>query len=175
MWKPLIRCSIIGGIIVFLWLMISWVVLPMHNMTIHKFADPKEVESCITRYAPHDGIYVFPTKDTKKEDLESRAFLFVNVRRGLDLGSMAASMTCSIITQMIGAFFITYLLIRAKVTRYWNRVWFVTAIAGIAGILGVLPAMTWWHFPGMWVFLDILDLLVGWFLGGLVIAKLVKN
>lgn len=175
MWKSLIRCSFIAGIVVFLWAMLSWVVLPMHNMTINAFAQPSEVESCLTKYAPHDGIYVLPGMDAKKEDLAGKPFIFVNIRRGVDLGNMAGQLTCSIITQIIGAFLITYLLIRAKVTRYWNRVWFVTAIAAIAAILGTLPAWTWWHFPGMWTFLESFDLIVGWFIGGLVIAKLVKN
>ncbi len=175
MWKPLIRCTIIGGIVVFIWSMFSWVVLPMHSVTINQFTEPAEVEACLTRYAPLDGVYVTPDMDAKAEERAGKSFIFVNMRRGLDLNSIAGQLTSSIITQMIGAFLITYLLLRAKVSKYWNRVWFITAIGAIAGILGSLPLWTWWHFPGMWTFLQIFDLVVGWFIGGLVIAKLSKN
>ena len=63
MWKSLLRCGIVGGVIVFLWMMVSWMVLPMHKATMNKFVDESEVLSTITRYAPKDGIYVIPSME----------------------------------------------------------------------------------------------------------------
>ncbi len=175
MWKPLIRCSIIGGIVVFLWLMVSWMVLPMHKTVINKFAEPSEVSSTIMRYAPQDGVYVIPSMEEGATAKEDQPFILVNIRRGVNFKDMTRSIITGVITQMIAAFFITYLLLQAKSMKYWNRVWFVTLIGLIVGILSMIPNWNWWHFPTAWTILGIFDLVVGWFLGGLVIAKLIKK
>lgn len=176
MWKPMIRCSLIGGIIVFLWLMISWMVLPMHQTSINKFTDESEVSSCVMRYAPTDGVYVIPSWEQIEKGEDSKSpFVLVNIRRGVDYTNMVRNIICGVITQIIGAALITYLLLQTKAMKYWNRVWFVTIIGLVVGILGSVPAWNWWYFPSGWVVLEIFDYIIGWFLGGLVIAKLVKN
>lgn len=177
MWKPLIRCSIVGGLVVFLWSMFSWMVLPMHKTQMHRFVDASQVESTILRYAPVDGIYVIPTFEETQGGLKGKdaPFIFVNVKRGVEVSSMTSSMVIGIITQMVGAFLITYLLLHSKVMKYWGRVGFVTIVGILIAILGLIPPWNWWHFPGSWVLLDTFDVVVGWFIGGLVIAKLVKN
>ncbi len=176
MWKPMIRCSIVGGVIVFLWVMISWMVLPMHKVSLNNFTDEAEVTSCITRYAPNDGIYVAPSwaKD-KKESTDSAPYIFLNIRRGVDSTNMTQNMIYGVITQIIGAAIITYLLLRTKAMKYWGRVWFVTLAGVLVAVLGTIPAWNWWHFPMGWAILEMFDLVIGWFLGGLVIAKLIKN
>ena len=176
MWKPLIRCSIVGGVIVFLWFMISWMVLPMHKGQMNHFSDGSEVVSTILDAAPKDGIYVVPDWDTVagSEDKVGPS-IFVNVKRGVEFGNMATPMVIGLITQIIGAGLITYLLLKTKAMKYRERVKFVT-IAGIAvGLLGSVPAWNWWHFPGTWVLFEFFDIAIAWFLGGLVIGKLVKN
>ena len=174
MWKSLIRCSIAGGIVVFLWSMLSWMVLPMHRMMMNQFTEPSQVSSTITRYAPKDGIYVIPGMEAREQGSKQTS-IFVNVRRDVDSGSMIRQMVIGLISQMIGAFLITYMLLHCKMMRYWNRVGFVTIAGVLVAILGILPAGIWWHFPLGPVSLEVLDMVSSWFIGGLVIAKLVKN
>ncbi len=171
MWKSLIRCSVIGGIIVFLWLTLEWAVLPTHKMIINRFTEQTEVTTTIAKYAPRDGIYVVAPCETKGEE----PFIFLNIRRGIDCSSMVRPMIQGILMQMVAAFLITYLLLQTKAMKYWSRVWFVTVIGFVVAILGILPDWNWWQFPTAWIGLEVFDIVVGWFLGGLVIAKLVKN
>jgi len=150
---------------------------PAHAQKPYKFAEPDAVMSTVMQYAPHDGIYVIPSCDSaqKGDKMRPEPFLFVNLRRDVVMGSMVEPIIMSIITQMVGAFLITYLLLQAKAMKYWNRVWFVT-VAGIAvAVIGLTPAGNWWHFPLPWVILEMFDMAVAWFLGGLVISKLVKG
>ena len=176
MWKPLIRCSIVGGIIVYLWFMISWMILPLHKMSMNTFSNPSEVTSCILRSAPKDGIYVIPKwdQDQEKEKRASEPLIFVNVVRVADK-NMTRSMVIGLITDLIGAFLITYLLLRAKAMKYWRRVGFVTVVESAIAFLGTVPAWNWWQFPMAWSILECFDIVIAWFLGGLVIAKLAKN
>lgn len=176
MWKSIVRSAIVAGIVVFLWSMISWMVLPMHKVSMNKVTDESEVTSCVMNNAPSNGIYVIPSwEQVDKGNLKSSPFIFFNVQKSVDFTSMTRSMFCGILTQIIGAAFIAYLLFHAKGLKYWGRVWFVTIVGLVVAILGVFPAWTWWHFPFGWVFLETIDLVVGWFLGGLVMAKLIKN
>lgn len=175
MWKTLFRCGIVGGVVVFLWMMVSWMILPLHQGAMNQFTDESEVVSTITRYAPRDGIYVTPGMDGPQQGRKNQPFIFVNVKRGIDLSKMGGSMARGVIAQIVVAMLITYLLLKTKAMKYWNRVYFVTLIGVIAAIIGIFPAWNWWHFPAHWVALEIFDILAGWFLAGLVIAKLVKT
>lgn len=176
MWKSLLRCSVIGGIVVYLWLTLQWAVLPMHSMMINQFTEPAEITSTVTRYAPHDGIYVIPSRNEEaKGAKKDNIFVFMNIKRDVDITEMTRPMIVGVLMQMVGAFIITYLLLQAKVMRYWGRVGFVTLIGLAIAVIGVLPAWNWWHFPLGWSLLEVFDVVFGWFLGGLVIAKLIKN
>ena len=175
MWKTLFRCGIVGGVIVFLWMMVSWMILPLHKGAMNRFVDESEVVSTVTRYAPKDGIYVIPNMDARQEETEKQTFIFMNIKRDVDLGNMAFPMACGVITQIIAAMFATFLLLKTKAMKYWNRVWFVTVVGIFAILVGVLPAWNWWYFPWNWVVIEIFDVVIGWFLAGLVIAKLIKN
>lgn len=175
MWKTLFRCGIVGGVIVFLWTMVSWMVLPFHSGGMKKFVDESEVVSTITQYGPKDGIYVIPSMRDRQHEAKDQTFVFVNLKRGVNFGEMGKPMAFGVFVQIVSAMLITYLLLKTKAMKYWNRVFFVTIIGLIAGLIGVLPAWNWWYFPTSWILLDVFDLIVGWFLGGMVIAKLLKN
>lgn len=176
MWKPLIRCSILGGVIVFLWSMLSWMILPIHKNMMNQFTDESRVVSEILDAAPKDGIYIYPTwsafADAKEKVMPS---LFVNVKRNVNYGDMTAQMVIGLIMQIIGAGLITYLLLQAKTMKYWSRVKFVTIVGIAIALIGVAPVWNWWHFPGLWMTIEFFDIVIAWFLGGLVIAKLIKN
>jgi len=175
MWKSIIRCGVIGGIVVYLWLTLEWAILPTHTRQLNRFTEQTEVETAMTKYAPRDGIYVITPCHEKEPAAKQGPFIFVNIKRDAQCTSMVRPMVIGILMQMVAAAFITYLLLQAKVMKYWGRVWFVTVIGIVAAILGALPAWNWWQFPASWAALEVFDLVVGWFLGGIVIAKLIKN
>ena len=49
--RALIKGGIFGGIILFVWGFISWVVLPWHTITLNKFKDEAAVEQALTANA----------------------------------------------------------------------------------------------------------------------------
>jgi hypothetical protein len=175
MGKSIIRCALIGGIVVFLWYTLSWTVLPMHKMLIHKFIDEKEVATSITRFAPNDGVYVLPSCGPKQESGENLPFIFVNIKRGCDGQKMIKDIITGLIIQIVGAGLITYLVLQTKPMKYWNRVGFISLIGLVIGLLGASSNWNWWSFPASWALLEIFDILVAWFIGGAVIAKLIKS
>lgn len=178
MWKPLIRCTLVGGLIVFLWGALSWVVLPFHRMNLNHFSNPEAVQQAILDGAPKDGIYVLPNLDqvAATQNPEAMPFFFVSVARSVNVADMNSGMVCYFITQLVGAFIVSLLLLfEAKVMRYWKKVGCITLAGVFVAVVGMIPLSTWWHFPACWVTLAMMDYVVGWFLAGMVMAKLSKK
>jgi hypothetical protein len=175
MWKSILRCGIVGGIIVFLWTIISWNVLPLRESTMHKFVNEAEVVKTLTRYAPKDGLYVIPSVKTRQADAKDQTFVVMNIKRRVDSGQMAGPIFCCVIREIVAAMLITYLLLKGKSINYWNRVWFITAGGVLAVLLGIIPLWNWWYFPIYWLVIDTFDIVAGWFLAAVVMAKLLKN
>jgi hypothetical protein len=88
---------------------------------------------------------------------------------------MIGSYICSLILQIIGAYFISCLLFRAKGLRYNQKVLFTTIIGLIIGLLGVLPGTIWLGFSLACSLLTMIDLIISWFLAGLVMGKMIED
>ncbi len=182
MGKALIKGSLLGGIIFFIWIMISWMVLPWHCQFMKTFKNETAVANTLMENTENDGIYLLPNLCDKNVDLEERTqsmkkgpVIFASIQRyGSNIDSIAPYVT-SLIIQFIGAFLIAYLLSLAKNLNYLCRVWFVTLIGLTIGVLGALPNWNWWGFSFDYVLIEILDYVIGWFLAGLVIAAFVKR
>ncbi len=181
MGKSLTKGTIVGAIIIFVWMMISWMLLPWHCTAMNSFKDEKAVSSVIVENTTVDGIYVLPNIcDASNMQEHSIAMkqgpvVFAAVQRhGFDVDSVTPYIL-SFIIQLIGAFLVTYLLLLSKAAGYWKGVWFITILGLTIGVIGALPNWNWWGYSFAYVGIEILDLIVGWFLAGLVISAVAKR
>lgn len=191
MWKPIAIGSIVGGVIVFIWGAISWMLLPWHLTSMQQFRSEWVMSKTIALSAPKSGIYILPNvytheaglskEDLKKhiqegkEKMKNGPLVFASVQlEGKDFESPAPYIG-SLIIQIVGAFGISWLLSQTRQLSYFKKVGFVTAIGLIAGILAYLPTINWWGFPVGYVTVQMLDLIIGWFLAGLALAKIVPT
>lgn len=184
--KSLFKCAAIGGLIVFIWGMLSWMVFPWHKNCFQKFVDEKSVAQVIQQNAPADGIYILPntmgyTDQTSKEQissgmelLEKGPFVFASVRKQ-GVGRITAKpFILNLVTQMIGAWIVAWMLMQAKGLKFKKQVAFVTLFGLGVGVLSQLPDWNWRGFSCCYVLVHLFDYIVGWFLAGLAIAKLNK-
>jgi hypothetical protein len=72
---------------------------------------------------------------------------------------------------LAGAFFISLLILMIPGTTYAKRLWLIIAVAFVAGILVGLPEWGWWGFSGGYTVSVFVDLVAGWGLAGLAMAK----
>lgn len=77
------------------------------------------------------------------------------------------------LTQCVAAFLATLLLLKTSLP-YWHRVAFLLAIALIVAFAGHVPNWTWFSFSAAYTLSQFTDLLIGWFLAGMVIAKFAR-
>lgn len=184
--KTLVRGAVIGGLVVFIWGIISWMVLPIHKHCFKKFSDESWVAEVISKNAPEDGIYVLPntfsyTDQTSRKEidrgirmLEEGPFMFASVRSGGIEKMGMVPLLVALITQMIGAWIVTWMLMQTKGLKFKKQVAFITLFGIGVGVLSQLPNWNWWKFSGSYTFAIFLDLAIGWFLAGLAIAKINK-
>jgi hypothetical protein len=185
--KTVLKCGIIGGLIVFIWGMISWMVLPWHQIGFNKFTNEKEVQHVIKHNAPHSGIYLLPnmyadhaeqrmaldgSKAEEMKMLQEGPVMFASICLHGMYKMKATHIVIALITQIVGGCFIAWMLIQGKIKDYKKRVYFVTAVGFVVGLLGVFPAWTWWGFSAGYTLTLWADLLIGWFLAGLAMGKL---
>ncbi len=176
MGASLAKGSILGGLIFFFFGFISWSFLPFHLGALKSFSNGDAVIQAVQSNATQSGIYVAPAMGddpAAQEKMARGPFVFASVRVG-PLGNMGWFFGRQLLTQMLGAMLISWLLLQSKLTAYGSRVLFVVVIAVTVGVLGELPNWNWWGFSTSYVLADFVDLIVGWGLAGLVMAKVVK-
>lgn len=187
MYKTLVKGAVIGGLTVFIWGLFSWMVFPWHQRCLNKFTNESRVAEVIQNNAPVSGMYVLPntfsySPSTSQHEMshgmqmmENGPFMFASIRLG-GMGKMSLKpFIISFIIQFIGAWIISWMLFQTKGLPFRKQVRFVTFFGLAIGILSQLPDWNWWGFSCGYVFINIVDYLIGWFLAGLGIVKVLKR
>ena len=60
MLKSLSLGGLIGGLVLFAWGVVSWMLLPWHLATLEKFKDEDKVAQALTANATKSGVYLLP-------------------------------------------------------------------------------------------------------------------
>jgi hypothetical protein len=172
----------------FVWGFVSWVVLPWHNATLNAFTDENAMVAAIAANAPTRGMYMIPgghaapglTEEEKRaveganmKRMEEGPFVFAAVSPHGTAG-MGPAMIGSFIIQFLAAALATFLLMRATAMPYLAKVAFVMLLGLFGGIITHVPYWNWWGFPADYTLVMIADLVIGWFLAGLVIARVAR-
>lgn len=182
MCKKVITATVLGGVSVFVWGMISWMLLPWHKTTFNEFKDESAVVQTISENVDKTGIYLRPytndftgaAKAEFDEKYKAGPRLFVIYTKEGGDPTMKPQMIMGFLTQLAAAFLISLLLWSASGLSYGGRVLFVTGAGLLTGILGYMPSYIWWNFPLDFVLVGIADQIIAWFIAGLLMAKIIR-
>jgi hypothetical protein len=70
---------------------------------------------------------------------------------------------------------VTWLLLQTANLSYRRRVGFVVVVALAAGVVAHVPFWIWWKFSTSFTLVEFADLIIGWGLAGLLIAKVTTS
>ncbi len=180
--KKILLSTLLGGLISFAWGFASWSLLNWHP--ILSFTNEDAVTAAIRANAPKSGNYLLPggeqnlgngdkaaQEKAMMDRMKNGPVVFAAVRaQGMDMASPMLYVNGGIIN-LVGALFISCLLLMIPGTTYGKRLGLTVMIALIAGILVGLPNWAWWGFSAGYTAVLFLDLAIGWGLAGLVMAK----
>ena len=183
--KTMLLGGVLGGLVLFVWSSISWVVLHWHEPTLRKFTNEEAVSAAILANAPESGIYILPNafhgtdgmtpeqkaaaQEAAMQKKEEGPFFFANVLREGTPG-MGPQMLQALIVNIIAAATVAWLLMTTPLRSFSSKVRFVVMMALLGFLVGKLPFGIWWHFSTDFILLELLDLLIGWGLAGCVLA-----
>lgn len=178
----LVKSTLAGGVILFVWQFISWGVIPWRSSLLHSFREQGSAAASIASNAVESGMYVLPmahdmsgASEQSKGETERLAregpIVFAAVRLS-GVRPFGFGLTVQFLTQIVNALLLSIILLKANVNSYGSRIVFIITLALLAGIAGHIPNWNWFNFSTSYTVLEITDLLVGWSLAGLVMAKL---
>lgn len=174
---------ILGGIVAYAWSSISWMALPFHMDSLQTLSNEAAVAEAIVEGAEAGtGIYLIPgdksmSQEEKNAAIQSGPMIFAAVRPGENSGfSMNSLMIRGLSATLVSALILGLMLVAAAPRlNYIGRVFFVTLGGAFAAISAIYPNQIWWEFSTDFVSLNMIDQVVAWFLGGLVMAGLIRG
>ncbi len=170
--KPLLMGGILGGLVVFTWGAISWMVLPWHDSTMKQFSNQDVVAVTLDAYAPETGVYFLaPGLDEQGQPIngvEQGRVVFAAIQDPMP--SMNPAMLKGLVTQILAALLVTWLVLKGAYPSFGARVSVVLVFAAAASLVGVVPNWIWWGFATDYSLVMIADMVIGWGLAGVVIA-----
>jgi hypothetical protein len=189
-WRVVVA-GLLGGLVLFGWGGISWMALPLHIWTIKSFPNDDELIKTIRDSGETGGFYTFPGLPHEEGWSEEERQIAINawekkLREGpVGFVVFSAAGQAPMDPVMLGAGFIIQaiasivaacllFIARRDLRRYFSRVFFVTLLGLFAFLVGPLVEWNYWGYPLDFILMVGVDLLVGWFLCGLVLARFIK-
>ena len=168
--------GLIGGIILFLWSNISWMVLPWHGATLQGFSNEKIVVSALLESSSNSGVYVLPDLRKGKGDCckyKGPSALIVWNRDGGK--NMNSKMLLAFLGNILNALLAAWLLSISNIVSFNKRMLFITALGVFSALAVTLPNMIWWGFSNEFTTVCVADLIIGSALAGAAISKIMEE
>jgi hypothetical protein len=188
--KNILFAGLVGGIILFVWGALAWIVLPFHTGSLHVMPNEEAVVSAMKAGLDKKGVYLFPgmpahTGDAQLDKVATDAWTakYAAGPVGMLIYDPAGAaptetgqMIVGFLTGFLSALVAAWLLSRstAASSSYLAR-------AAFCGILGIFASLVthvvnwnWMGFPVDYTTGMIADTVIGWVLAGLGIGGLVK-
>lgn len=181
--KRIFIAAISGCVIIFIWGAVSHMVL-LIGTGFTPLPNEDKIIKTLESSIPKKGLYFFPGKDFRHSTEEQESTFDEKFKTGpvgilvyrpvggdpFALDKLMTQLTCSFISTSILAFIVS--LIAAS---YWKRVF----VASLLGCLACVSVSTiywnWYEFPTSFFLAQCIDQIVGCFLAGTAIAKIVPQ
>ncbi len=184
--KKIIIGGLVGGIILFVWSFLAWVVLPLHTPSMHKIPNEDAVMSMLKQSLPDKAVYLFPhgpgmTPDQSAQNAWAEKMkqgptgMIIFNPNGTD-PMMPGQMLVGFVLDLLSALLVAWLLTRSTAlgSSFAGRVAFCGMFGIFAMLFDYLMMWNWMGYPGDFTVGLILDGIIAWLLAGLGIAAIVK-
>ncbi len=166
-----------------IWGMISWMVLPWHNLDFKQFSSDTAVSEVLKTELNGSGLYTLPNMDpTVYENEQALAewnqkarkgpFAFMSVRAGGVDPGMGVPMAIGFFLNFAIAGILFWLVTNSSIVGPIGRTVFVAIAGSVGSLYPHISNWNWWHFPATYCIVGVVDLYVTWALAGFVMIKL---
>ncbi|HKE04879.1 MAG TPA: hypothetical protein VKE91_12530 [Blastocatellia bacterium] len=178
--------GILGGLLVFIWSAFAHMVLPIGQMGLKGIPNNEgPVLDAMKSNIQRPGIYFMPGIDMSRKPTDAElnalyakaeagptAFLVYHPTgaKAMTPGQLIRQALFNIVCGLIAAF-----IISATVASLTTRAVMITLMGLFAWVEVNLPYWNWYRFPADFTFGAGLDIVIGWLLGGFLIAWLIQR
>jgi hypothetical protein len=164
--KFLLLATLLGGLTIFIWGAVSHTALELPG-AMYPLQDGTAVIDAIRSQAPANGVYYDP-----------RGLLAVVALRP-DMADkskdMGANLWIEFATNCAEALLLAFLLTRCRAKGVFERAQ-LTGLMGLVAFIGLeVSYWNWYGFSPRFVMGNLVDIVVGWYLAGLVLGWLMKK
>ena len=183
--KRILLGGVLAGVIVFVVSALNHTVLPTGHMGLEVLPSEEPVLAAMRAAIPDKGLYIFPGMDMrhKPTDEEMKAWTekYVAGPTGMLVYSpggeqpkMAPQLSSELLTDILAGCIAAF-IVSLTAASFGRRVLLVTLLGVFAWLTVTVSYGIWYRFPGAYVVGEGIDQIVGWFLGGLVIAWIYRS
>lgn len=172
--SKLIKASILAGFLAHIWITVSWMALPLHKATVHKFNDDPQIQLALLKgvNTAKAGIYAVPEMHGGKHKPGPSAFIALTPK---GQSFSWTKIAVDLVQRILSAFFLGLLMLWAGLSEFKTKVKF-SLLAGVFAIsLSIIPNIVWWGFAIDYAAVEAIDLLMVSLISGLVLAKFTEN
>lgn len=184
--KQTIVGGLVGGIILFLWGMLAWTVLPLHEPSIREIPNEDVMLGMFKENLSAPGVYLFPA--TPKQDQQAEMELWSQKYQAGPIGMivydprggnpiMSGQMAVGLLLNFIAAFLASWFLVRstAMTSTFVARVSFYGMIGVLISFASHLQGWNWMSYPMDYTTAMVADTIIGWLLAGMGTAAVFRK
>ena len=188
--KQLALGAILGGVVLFFWSAIAWMLIPWPGEPLRSFTNDDAVITAIKANAPKSGNYLLPNEVKRAPGMTDEQFkaaqqaamekmsrgpvVFAAIRLE-PFGSMAKPLVIKFVALLVVALLASVLLAHTSGLSYLTRVVLLTIIGLIIFGGANVDEWSWWGFSNAYTVMQLGVQVIGWFLAGLVMSIFVRG
>jgi len=166
--------SFIAAVAVFMWGFVFYAASPAMSKVVKGTPDDAAAQAAIRDHFPESGTYFVPSPDLPEDQLntlhQAGPLALINVRSegGPVMDPMV--LTWGFIHEWIVCFLLGWLLLRASLDSYGERVMFLTVAGFTAALFIDYGGAIWWGIDRGFALMNLFYNTVAWLVAGLVLA-----
>lgn len=189
--KKVILGALAGGVVSFVWMCVSWSILPFHHAGVSSFENEERVAKVLQDNTYSSGVYFLPSvaiktlgknirKDKElirdqKKAVKKNPVVFMQINKQ-GIGDVSFStFFVSFLIQCLSIGFVAYLLTFLKLSSgFLTRFYFAVLYGLSASLFFLEPGFSWFGAGANYTIMMVIEAVINWSLIGLTLAAIVK-
>ena len=177
--KRILLAGVLGGLALFMWGGLAHMVLGLGEVGIQFLPQQQPVMGALKTTTVQSGMYFFPQVDKSGNVSAQEAggpwgilIYHPSGASGMRPGQLVNECILNIVVALFAAFLLS---LATGLNSYPKRVGFVTLLGVTVGIMTNVEYLNWYGFPANYTLANILEVVIGFLIVGLIAGALVKS
>jgi hypothetical protein len=176
--RKVLGAGVAGGVALFVWGVVSWMVLPLHRAQLRALPDEERVVEALRGAGIERGLYLVPGPgDLGWEEKARRGprALVAYDPTGSPPNRMFRPMALALVSSILAGTFSALVLSGSRTQGFPGRILLVLGLGVFAWLLGPAGEWIWLPYPAGHALVTFLDAVAGWAIVGALQTGILKN